>query len=151
LRNLLTTVGIALFFLFTSVAHAVDRHDGRNINSVGTGAVRSDMIDKVNYLSHSKQIPMTCEGVEGQLILKGKIGYRYTRRWVYEQVGSGTYYTTSKVGQKGCELTSDNADQLLKKLDEQLEVESRNMMIGFLIFFGLLSSKALYDVRKGEG
>lgn len=149
MRNLLTTVGIALFTLFTSIAHAEDRptYDGWDIETVGTGALV--WIDQVNYLSQSKQIPMTCKGVEGQLILKGKIGYKYTRRWVYEQVGSNTYYTTSKVGQKGCELATDNADQLLKKLGEQLTIEGRNGMIGFLIFFGLLVLIALYD-HKGE-
>ena len=130
---------------FSSFCHARDVYDGYYITPVGMGAI-SD-VGKEAYISHSKQIPLQCEGVEGQLILKGYVGSRYTRRWVYEVVGSDTYHATP-IGQSGCVLQSPNADQLRKELQEDLEVRNRNTMIGFVIFFGALVMFALYQERN---
>jgi hypothetical protein len=141
---------IASLVLFGSIqiSHADERdvYDGYYITQVGMGAI-SD-VGKEAYISHSKQIPLKCEGVEDQLILKGYVGSRYTRRWVYEVVGSDTYHATPKVGQSGCVLQSTNADQLRKELQEELDHKGRNTMIGVVIFFGVLGLFGLYQERK---
>ena len=139
---------LALLFLLPQVSHADEGgvYDGRRITPVGLGAIPDVGFDA--YISHKKQVPLRCEGVEDQLILEGYVGSRYTRRWVYKIAGYDTYHATSGIGQDGCVLLSPLANQFRKELQEELAIRDRNTLIGIVVFFAFLGLLGLYQKCK---
>ena len=112
---------------------------GETLNGVGPMNIEYGVFSVENYVSYSKQTPLQCKGVEGQLILKGYTGSGHSRKWVYKVVGSETPYIAKAHSLKECKLVAHNANQLI----EQAYGERCDLAIGVAKKLGVILGSIL--------